>query len=193
MTAFDITPLQIPIGAGGNMPPDIATCKMPIIYPVMTLIPGQEVNVGFLMEERKKLFDMDLNGPPFDDLRSFTFEGSGIIAESLSSLASGTDDENQDYNYLSGWGPQFNALTAMYVHHDRTKLTRKVTTNEAAIAAATATAVAVQGGATTNILAVATTAGTGARTTGMGRLVKTAAAVIQEENEDAEDGGNVAL
>lgn len=31
MTAFDITPLQIPIGAGGNMPPDIATCKMPII------------------------------------------------------------------------------------------------------------------------------------------------------------------
>lgn len=31
MTAFDITPLQIPIGAGGMMPPDIAACKVPII------------------------------------------------------------------------------------------------------------------------------------------------------------------
>lgn len=31
MTAFDITPLQIPIGQGGNMPPDIAACKVPII------------------------------------------------------------------------------------------------------------------------------------------------------------------
>lgn len=55
----------------------------------MTLLPGQEVNVGFLMEERKKRFDKDPNAPPFDDLRNFTFEGSGSIAESLSSLASG--------------------------------------------------------------------------------------------------------
>lgn len=32
MTAFDITPLQIPISAqSGTMPPDIAACKMPII------------------------------------------------------------------------------------------------------------------------------------------------------------------
>lgn len=31
MTAFDITPLQIPISQSGNMPPDIASCKVPII------------------------------------------------------------------------------------------------------------------------------------------------------------------
>lgn len=56
----------------------------------MTLLPpGQEINVGFLMEERKRRFDKDPNAPPFDDLRNFTFEGSGSIAESLSSLASG--------------------------------------------------------------------------------------------------------
>lgn len=28
----------------------------------------------------------------------------------------GTDDENQDFNYLQNWGPRFNALAAMYVH-----------------------------------------------------------------------------
>ncbi|TDG42601.1 hypothetical protein AWZ03_010975 [Drosophila navojoa] len=118
MTAFDITPLQIPISAqSGTMPPDIAACKMPIIYPVMTLLPpGQELNVAYLMEERKQRIDKDPNAPPFDDLRNFTFEGSGSIAESLSSLASGTDDENQDFNYLQNWGPRFNALAAMYVH-----------------------------------------------------------------------------
>eukprot|EP00099_Drosophila_melanogaster_P001007 NP_001036368.2 Cadherin-N2, isoform C [Drosophila melanogaster] len=116
MTAFDITPLQIPISAQGG-PPDIAACKMPIIYPVMTLLPpGQELNVAYLMEERKQRIDKDNNAPPFDDLRNFTFEGSGSIAESLSSLASGTDDENQDFNYLQNWGPRFNALAAMYVH-----------------------------------------------------------------------------
>ncbi|XP_065357962.1 putative neural-cadherin 2 isoform X1 [Calliphora vicina] len=120
MTAFDITPLQIPIGQPGNMPPDIAACKVPIIYPVVTLMPGQELNVGFLMEERKKRCDKDLNAPPFDDLRNFTYEGSGSIAESLSSLASGTDDENQDFNYLETWGPRFNALAALYIQ-DKTK------------------------------------------------------------------------
>lgn len=52
-------------------------------------MPGQELNVGYLMEERKKRCDKDLNAPPFDDLRNFTYEGSGSIAESLSSLASG--------------------------------------------------------------------------------------------------------
>jgi len=56
----------------------------------MTLLPpGQELNVAYLMEERKQRIDKDNNAPPFDDLRNFTFEGSGSIAESLSSLASG--------------------------------------------------------------------------------------------------------
>lgn len=56
----------------------------------MTLLPpGQELNVAYLMEERKQRIDKDPNAPPFDDLRNFTFEGSGSIAESLSSLASG--------------------------------------------------------------------------------------------------------
>lgn len=31
-------------------------------------------------------------------------------------MIAGTDDENQDFNYLQNWGPRFNALAAMYVH-----------------------------------------------------------------------------
>ncbi|XP_037905049.1 neural-cadherin isoform X5 [Hermetia illucens] len=111
MTAFDITPLQIPIG--GPMP-DMAPCKMPIMYPVMTLGAGQEPNVGMFIEEHKKRADSDPNAPPFDDLRNYAYEGGGSTAGSLSSLASGTDDENHEYDYLGKWGPRFDKLANMY-------------------------------------------------------------------------------
>lgn len=35
-------------------------------------------------------------------------------------LPLGTDDENQDFNYLETWGPRFNALAALYIQ-DKTK------------------------------------------------------------------------
>jgi len=57
--------------------------------PVMTLMPGQEPNVGMFIEEHKKRADGDPNAPPFDDLRNYAYEGGGSTAGSLSSLASG--------------------------------------------------------------------------------------------------------
>lgn len=79
----------------------------------------------------------------------------------------------------------------MYVHHDRTKLTRVVATNEVAI---TSAAAAIKGSTTANMLAVPTVMGMGNNS---GMLTKTTAAVIQEEDEDEEDEdeeeGNVAL
>lgn len=108
MTAFDITPLQIPIG---GVMPELAPCKIPcmckyfglwidnlceifiilfqLIDPVMTMGPGQEPNVGMFIEEHKKRADSDPNAPPFDDLRNYAYEGGGSTAGSLSSLASG--------------------------------------------------------------------------------------------------------
>lgn len=59
------------------------------IDPVMTLMPGQEPNVGMFIEEHKKRADGDPNAPPFDDLRNYAYEGGGSTAGSLSSLASG--------------------------------------------------------------------------------------------------------
>ncbi|XP_050552731.1 neural-cadherin isoform X1 [Spodoptera frugiperda] len=130
MTAFDITPLQIPIG--GPLP-DHAPTKLP--YPVMGLglgvgpmgvgvgvppgvgvgvpLPG-ETNVGMFIEEHKRRADSDPNAPPFDDLRNYAYEGGGSTAGSLSSLASGTDDETHEYDYLGAWGPRFNKLADLY-------------------------------------------------------------------------------
>ncbi|XP_023290813.1 neural-cadherin isoform X1 [Orussus abietinus] len=108
MTAFDITPLQIPIGGpipelGGKLPP----CK--IAYPL-----GPEPNMGIFIEDHKKRADSDPNAPPFDDLRNYAYEGGGSTAGSLSSLASGTDDEQHEYEYLGAWGPRFDKLADMY-------------------------------------------------------------------------------
>lgn len=60
-----------------------------LLDPVMTLVPGQEPNVGMFIEEHKKRADSDPNAPPFDDLRNYAYEGGGSTAGSLSSLASG--------------------------------------------------------------------------------------------------------
>ncbi|XP_046999043.1 neural-cadherin-like [Schistocerca americana] len=109
MTAFDITPLQIPIG--GPIPE--MTGKMPYShFPVPPL--GSEPNVGVFIEEHKKRADADPNAPPFDDLRNYAYEGGGSTAGSLSSLASGTDDNEQDFDYLGTWGPRFDKLADMY-------------------------------------------------------------------------------
>lgn len=104
MTAFDITPLQIPIG--GPVPE--LPAKLP--FPPM----GPEPNVGVFIEEHKKRADADPNAPPFDDLRNYAYEGGGSTAGSLSSLASGTDDNEQDFDYLGAWGPRFDKLADMY-------------------------------------------------------------------------------
>lgn len=55
-----------------------------------------------------------------DDLRNYAYEGCGSPAGSLSSLASGVDDREQDFDYLAGWGPRFQKLATMYHYHPST-------------------------------------------------------------------------
>nr|CAD7416501.1 unnamed protein product [Timema poppensis] len=69
-------------------------------------------------EERKGKADNDTDAPPFDELRNFTYEGGGSTAGSLSSLTSGTDDSDQDYEYLERWGPRFDKLASLYGQED---------------------------------------------------------------------------
>ncbi|XP_064079326.1 neural-cadherin-like isoform X1 [Macrobrachium nipponense] len=108
MTAFDITPLQIPVGpAIGNGGPLLG--KMPYGH-------GGQPDVGVFISEHKNKADNDPNAPPFDDLRNYAYEGGGSTAGSLSSLASGTDDNEQDFDYLNNWGPRFSKLADMYGH-----------------------------------------------------------------------------
>ncbi|XP_042366423.1 cadherin-20-like [Plectropomus leopardus] len=58
--------------------------------------------------------DMDPCAPPYDSLQTYAYEGEGSIAESLSSLQSGTSNTDHEYDYLNDWGPRFKKLAEMY-------------------------------------------------------------------------------
>jgi len=123
MTAYDITPLQIPIGGPGmglglGLGYDMKG-KIPYHSPVPMMsamgamgVMGGEPNVGVFIDDHKRRADTDLNAPPYDDLRNYAYEGGGSTAGSLSSLAS--EDEEQDFDHLNGWGTRFQKLADMY-------------------------------------------------------------------------------
>nr|BAD91055.1 Af2-cadherin [Artemia franciscana] len=120
MTAYDITPLQIPIGGPpvyGLGPRDLKPLKSAMPYLPPPIMPG-ESTVGMFIEEHKRRADNDTTAPPFDDLRNYAYEGGGSTAGSLSSLASGTDDDEQEFDYLSQWGQRFGKLADLYGHNE---------------------------------------------------------------------------
>lgn len=116
MQAFDITPLRIPIDASGTplakgMLADKGTLGR------RHLPPGAHPDIGEFIRDRLDKVDNDPNAPPFDDLRNYAYEGCGSTAGSLSSLNSAHDDNEQDFDYLNGYGPRFQKLADMYVQH----------------------------------------------------------------------------
>lgn len=76
--------------------------------------PPPGTDIGEFIREHLDKVDNDPNAPPFDDLRNYAYEGAGSTAGSLSSLASATDDNEQEFDYLNGWGPRFQKLADMY-------------------------------------------------------------------------------
>ncbi|XP_048167235.1 cadherin-12 isoform X1 [Corvus hawaiiensis] len=58
--------------------------------------------------------DVDPSAPPYDSLATYAYEGNGSVAESLSSIDSLTTEADQDYDYLSDWGPRFKILADMF-------------------------------------------------------------------------------
>ncbi|XP_069766658.1 cadherin-6-like isoform X1 [Narcine bancroftii] len=71
-------------------------------------------DVRDFINQRLKENDTDPSAPPYDSLATYAYEGNGSIAESLSSLESVTTEPDQDYDYLSDWGPRFKKLSDMY-------------------------------------------------------------------------------
>ncbi|XP_048464138.1 cadherin-22-like [Rhincodon typus] len=58
--------------------------------------------------------DADISVPPYDSFQTYAYEGTGSVAQSLSSINSLSTDSDQDYNYLSDWGPRFRQLAGLY-------------------------------------------------------------------------------
>ncbi|XP_067135660.1 neural-cadherin-like isoform X2 [Centruroides vittatus] len=117
MNAYDITPLRIPINpAGTPLGTKPGPEKAPIKEPRQRQVPPGDTypDVGDFISDHLDKADNDPNAPPFDDLRNYAYEGCGSTAGSLSSLASGTDDNEQDFDYLNTWGPRFGKLADMY-------------------------------------------------------------------------------
>uniref|UniRef100_A0A8C8CAA1 Cadherin domain-containing protein n=1 Tax=Oncorhynchus tshawytscha TaxID=74940 RepID=A0A8C8CAA1_ONCTS len=81
--------------------------------PVYKTLPDNVVFREFIWD-RLKDADVDPTAPPYDSLQTYAFEGNGSVAESLSSLESLSTDSEQNYDYLSNWGPRFKKLADLY-------------------------------------------------------------------------------
>uniref|UniRef100_A0AAX7TUQ9 Cadherin-10 n=1 Tax=Astatotilapia calliptera TaxID=8154 RepID=A0AAX7TUQ9_ASTCA len=86
----------------------------PIRRPVLPPTRDNNGDVRDFINQRLQDNDSDPTAPPYDSLATYAYEGNGSVAESLSSLESVTTESDQDYNYLSEWGPRFKKLADLY-------------------------------------------------------------------------------
>ncbi|XP_041488162.1 cadherin-9 isoform X1 [Microtus oregoni] len=85
------------------------------IFQIRRTVPlWENIDVQDFIHRRLKENDSDPSAPPYDSLATYAYEGNNSVANSLSSLESLTADCNQDYDYLSDWGPRFKKLADLY-------------------------------------------------------------------------------
>ncbi|XP_005386199.1 PREDICTED: cadherin-10 [Chinchilla lanigera] len=92
-----------------------------LFVPRRTPTAPDTTDVRDFINERLREHDLDPTAPPYDSLATYAYEGNDSIAESLSSLESGTTEGDQNYDYLREWGPRFNKLAEMYGGGDSDK------------------------------------------------------------------------
>ncbi|XP_062355532.1 cadherin-6 isoform X2 [Cinclus cinclus] len=118
--AFDIGTLRNPEAIDDNkLRRDIV--PETLFMPRRTATARDNTDVRDFINQRLKENDTDPTAPPYDSLATYAYEGNGSVAESLSSLESVTTDGDQDYDYLSDWGPRFKKLADMYGSMDSDK------------------------------------------------------------------------
>uniref|UniRef100_H2ZV32 Cadherin 8 n=1 Tax=Latimeria chalumnae TaxID=7897 RepID=H2ZV32_LATCH len=110
--AFDIATLQNPDGINGFLP-------RKDIKPDLQFMPRQAqapngVDVDEFINVRLHEADNDPTAPPYDSIQIYGYEGRGSVAGSLSSLESSSSDSDQNFDYLSDWGPCFKRLGELY-------------------------------------------------------------------------------
>ncbi|XP_063231568.1 DE-cadherin [Bacillus rossius redtenbacheri] len=110
MTGYDLNVLRLMYDSDGR-PID----KQPLKENYQQRSGPEEVPdiCGFL-DNKKKVCDNDPETNPFDDVRHYAYEGDGNTTGSLSSLASGTEEGDLNFDYVSNFGPRFHKLADMY-------------------------------------------------------------------------------
>ncbi|NXE95075.1 CAD15 protein, partial [Menura novaehollandiae] len=77
-------------------------------------LPSSPSDIEDFINEGLEVADSDPSVPPYDTALIYDYEGSGSVASPLSSIVSSLTDEDQDYDYLSEWGPRFRRLADLY-------------------------------------------------------------------------------
>jgi len=78
---------------------------------------GDVPDISQFLDDNKGRVDRDPDCLAYDDLRHYAYEGDGNSGRSLSSLISGSDDGDLDFDCLSEFGPRFKKLADIYGHH----------------------------------------------------------------------------
>ncbi|XP_043921261.1 cadherin-6-like [Protopterus annectens] len=111
--AFDIGTLRNPEAMEDNKQRrDVVPDTRFPLRPAPTIRDNNDVKE--FINQRLRENDADPTAPPYDSLATYAYEGNGSVAESLSSLESVTTEGDQNYDYLSEWGPRFKKLADMY-------------------------------------------------------------------------------
>ncbi|XP_015709939.1 cadherin-12 [Coturnix japonica] len=111
--AFDIGALRNPkVIEDNKMRRDIKPDTLR--YPRQRPPVEDNTDIRDFINQRLQENDVDPTAPPYDSLATYAYEGNGSVAESLSSIESLTTEADQDYDYLSDWGPRFKILADMF-------------------------------------------------------------------------------
>uniref|UniRef100_A0A673CCH3 Cadherin 6 n=1 Tax=Sphaeramia orbicularis TaxID=375764 RepID=A0A673CCH3_9TELE len=122
--AFDIGALRHPDAAAvleesAKQRRDIIpTDTLLLIMPPVNMGSRDNGDVREFINQRVLENDCNPTAPPYDSLATYAYEGAGSVAESLSSLGSASSEAEQDYHYLSDWGPRFRKLADLYGAED---------------------------------------------------------------------------
>uniref|UniRef100_A0A8C5UYL6 Cadherin-5 n=1 Tax=Microcebus murinus TaxID=30608 RepID=A0A8C5UYL6_MICMU len=127
-TSYDVSVLNS-VRRGGAKPPRPALDGRPPLYAQVQKPPrhapgahGGPGEMAAMIEVKKDEADHDGDGPPYDTLHIYGYEGSESIAESLSSLGTDSSDSDIDYDFLNDWGPRFKMLAELYGSDPREEL-----------------------------------------------------------------------
>ncbi|XP_048211387.1 cadherin-5 [Perognathus longimembris pacificus] len=119
-TSYDVSVLNS-VRHGRAKPQRVALDARPPVYSQVQKqlrgAPGAQGGPGemaVMIKVKKDEADQDGDGPPYDTLHIYDFEGSESVAESLSSLGTNSDDSDIDYDFLNDWGPRFKTLAGLY-------------------------------------------------------------------------------